>query len=229
MLFIVGCLVVYALALSVGGPLEHLLQRIEIWQNPYDYFNGGCQLPNGHVVKQFAESHATPIADCAKLGGHYADGTQLVDGMFAMGQGGVLGSGLGQGQPYLTPLSFSDEIVTSLGEELGLTGLMAILLVYALLVQRGFKIAITCRDAFSKLFAGGISFVFALQVFVIVGGVSRLIPFAGITTPFMSQGGSSLLANWILIAILVRLSDQARRPAPQAIQDEGMTQIVSLR
>jgi cell division protein FtsW (lipid II flippase) len=238
-LFVVGCLGVYFLALAVGGPLEHLLQRVEIWMDPYAYFDGGCQLPNGTVVRQWAENpqhlgvgpdgNFHPQAACTALKGHYSDSSQLVQGMFAFGQGGVLGTGLGQGQPYLTPLAFSDEIGASIGEELGLTGLMAILLVYALLVQRGFKIATGCRDAFSKLFAGGISFVFALQVFVIIGGVSRLIPFAGITTPFMAQGGSSLLANWILIAILIRLSDQARRPAPQAIQDEGMTQIVSLR
>jgi cell division protein FtsW (lipid II flippase) len=228
-LFVVGSLGVYFLALTVGGPLEHLLQRVEIWLDPFSYFNGGCKLPDGTVIKQFAESNPHPIAACTAKGGHYSDSSQLVQGLFAFGQGGVLGTGLGQGQPFITPLSFSDEIGASLGEELGLTGMMAILLVYALLVQRGFKIATGCRDTFSKLFAGGISFVFALQVFVIIGGISRLIPFAGITTPFMAQGGSSLLANWILIAILVRLSDQARRPAPQSIQDEGMTQIVSLR
>jgi cell division protein FtsW (lipid II flippase) len=152
-----------------------------------------------------------------------------MQGLFAMGQGGVLGTGLGQGQPYITPLAFSDEIFTSLGEELGLAGLMAILLVYALIVQRGMKTALAARDPFAKLFAGGVSFVFALQVFAIVGGVTRLIPFTGLTTPFMAQGGSSLLANWILIAMLIRLSDQARRPAPQSIQDEGLTQVVSTR
>ena len=229
-LFAVGCVGIYLLAKAMsGGPLEHLLQRVEIWLDPQAYFNGGCKLANGQVLSQFADAHPkTPIGDCAKLGGRYSDSSQLMQGLFAMGQGGVLGTGLGQGQPFITPLAFSDEIVTSLGEELGLTGLMAILAVYMLLIQRGFKTALACRDAYSKLFAGGVSFVFALQIFVIVGGVSKLIPFAGITTPFMAQGGSSLLANWILIAILVRLSDQARRPAPQSIQDEGLTQVVQL-
>jgi cell division protein FtsW (lipid II flippase) len=145
-----------------------------------------------------------------------------------LGQGGLLGTGLGQGQPYLNDLAFSDEIFNSMGEEIGLTGLMALLVVYGLLIERGMKIAIQTRDEFSKLFAGGTSFVFALQIFAIVGGVTKLIPFTGLTTPFLTQGGSSLLANWILIAILCRLSDQARRPAPVAIQDEGMTQIVNL-
>jgi cell division protein FtsW (lipid II flippase) len=144
-----------------------------------------------------------------------------------MGQGGVLGTGLGQGEPWRTPLSYSDFIFTSFGEELGLTGLMVILLAYGLIVQRGMKAAVATKDNFSKLFAGGVSFVFALQVFVIVGGVTRLIPLTGLTTPFLAQGGSSLLANWILIAILIRISDNARRPAPQPIQDEGMTQVVS--
>ena len=226
LLFVGGALLLYAGAQVVGGPLAHITQRVEIWLNPEPYFNGGCSL-NGHVFNR--DNNPASYASCIKAGGSYSDSAQLMQGLFAMGQGGVLGSGLGQGQPYLTPLAYSDEIFTSLGEELGLTGLMCILLVYALLVQRGFKASIAARDSFSKLFAGGISFVFALQVFVIVGGVTRLIPFTGLTTPFMAQGGSSLLANWILIAILIRLSDQARRPAPQAIQDEGMTQIVSTR
>jgi cell division protein FtsW (lipid II flippase) len=151
---------------------------------------------------------------------------QLVQGLYGLGFGGVLGRGLGQGQPYNTPLVQNDLIITAFGEELGLTGLMALLLIYGLIVQRGLRAAIAARDPFSKLLAGGLSFVVALQVFVIVGGVTRLIPLTGITTPFLSQGGSSLIASWMGIALLMRISDTARRPAPQPIQDEGMTQVV---
>jgi cell division protein FtsW (lipid II flippase) len=151
---------------------------------------------------------------------------QLVQGLEGMGYGGIFGSGLGHGQPFWTPLVQSDFIITAFGEELGLTGLMAMLLIFGLLVERGLRAAIAVKDPFAKLLAGGLSFVLALQVFVIVGGVTRLIPLTGITTPFLSQGGSSLVASWALIAVLMRVSDTARRPAPQPIQDEGMTQVV---
>ena len=153
-------------------------------------------------------------------------GFQTAQGLYGLGFGGVLGRGLGQGQPYNTPLVQSDFIITAFGEELGLTGVMALLLIYGLIVQRGLRAAIAVRDPFSKLLAGGLAFVIALQVFVIVGGVTRLIPLTGITTPFLSQGGSSLIASWMGIALLMRISDTARRPAPQPIQDEGMTQVV---
>ena len=156
----------------------------------------------------------------------YGISYQLVQGLYGMGFGGVLGTGLGNGQPYWTPLVQSDFIITAFGEELGLTGLMAILLIYGLIVQRGMRAAVAVRDPFSKLRAGGRAFVLALQVFVIVGGVTRLIPLTGITTPFLSQGGSSLVASWMLIALLMRISDTARRPAPQPIQEEGLTQVV---
>jgi cell division protein FtsW (lipid II flippase) len=106
---------------------------------------------------------------------------------------------------------------------------MALLLLYGLFVQRGLRTALLAKDEYSKLLASGLAFMFALQVFVIVGGVTRLIPLTGITTPFLSQGGSSLVASWLLVAVLARLSDAARRPAPKPIQDEGMTQVVSLR
>ncbi len=161
------------------------------------------------------------------------DGTQPsyqpVQGLYGMAAGGLLGRGLGNGQPYFTPLVQSDFIFTAFGEELGLAGAMALLLIYGLLVQRGLRTALMIKDPYSKLLAGGLSFMLALQVFVIVGGVTRLIPMTGITTPLLSQGGSSLIASWILIAVLVRLSDTARRPPPRPIQEEGLTQVVSLK
>lgn len=153
-------------------------------------------------------------------------GYQLVVGMEGMAFGGILGTGLGHGQPFLTPLVQSDFIITAFGEELGLTGLMALLLIFGLLVARGLRAAIAVRDPFAKLLAGGLSFVLALQVFIIVGGVTQLIPLTGITTPFLSQGGSALVSSWIVVALLMRISDTARRPPPQPIQDEGMTQVV---
>ena len=205
----------------VAPAVPHVAQRINTWLDPKPYFDGGCKVGD-KIINRIGT-----IAHCHQMGGQYiADSGQLMRGLFSMGQGGVLGTGLGQGEPWQTPLSYSDFIFTSFGEELGLTGVMVILLVYALIVQRGMKAAVATKDNFSKLFAGGVSFVFALQVFVIVGGVTRLIPLTGLTTPFLAQGGSSLLANWILIGILIRISDAARRPAPQPIQDEGMTQVV---
>jgi cell division protein FtsW (lipid II flippase) len=154
---------------------------------------------------------------------------QLVQGLYGMASGGLLGKGLGGGQPYITPLVQSDLVVSAFGEELGLAGLMAILLIYGLIVQRGLRTAMLVKDPFSKLLAGGLSFMLALHVFVIVGGVTRLIPLTGITTPFLSQGGSSLVGSWILIALLARLSDTARRPPPRSIQEEGLTQVVTLK
>jgi len=156
------------------------------------------------------------------FGGSY----QLMQGLFGIGSGGILGTGLGRGHPELIPLSFSDFIFPAVGEELGITGLMALLMVYMLIVERGLRTALGARDPFSKLLAGGLSFILAWQVFIIVGGVTRLIPLTGLVTPFMSAGGSALLANWMLIAMLVRMSDAARRPPPQAIQNEGETQVM---
>jgi cell division protein FtsW (lipid II flippase) len=180
-----------------------------------------------HVGQRFTGwLHAfDPAIVNAKIGGSY----QLVQGLYGLGNGGLLGKGLGNGEPYWTPLVQSDLIFTGIGEEIGLAGLMALLVMYALIVQRGLRTALLVKDPFSKLLAGGLSFMLALQVFVIVGGVTRLIPLTGITTPFMSQGGSSLIANWAVIGILARLSDTARRPAPRPIQDEGLTQVVSLK
>ncbi|MGI8614691.1 MAG: FtsW/RodA/SpoVE family cell cycle protein [Nocardioidaceae bacterium] len=156
---------------------------------------------------------------------------QIIQGMYGMAYGGLLGRGLGQGDPAMTPFSYSDFIAASLGEELGLAGLMAILMIYALIVERGLRTALVCRDAFGKLVAAGLAVSFALQVFVVVGGVTRLIPLTGLTTPFLSYGGSSLVANWAIIALLLRISDQSRRPAPEVrpVAADDATQVVKLR
>ncbi len=109
---------------------------------------------------------------------------------------------------------------------------MAIVLMYGLIVERSLRTALLCRDGFGKLMATGLGVVFALQVFVVIGGVTRLIPLTGLTTPFLSAGGSSLIANWVIIALLLRISDQARRPPPEMLandDDADKTQVVSLR
>lgn len=195
--------IVIGLALFMGGAtvawmlFSHIQLRVNIWLNAFD-----------EDLRQ-GDSH------------------QLVQGLYAFGEGGLLGTGLGGGAPDQIFAADSDFILVSFGEELGLTGLMAMLLVIFLLVERGLRIALASRELFIKMVATGIAFSIAFQVFVVLGGVTRLIPLTGMTTPFLSAGGSSLMASWILIGILLRLSDNARKPAPVAIQNEGMTQVIS--
>lgn len=139
---------------------------------------------------------------------------QIVSGLFGMASGGLMGTGWGEGYPQLTYSANADMIMASLAEELGLTGILAILLLYVVLVQRGLRAALGVRDGFGKLLGTGLAFILALQCFVVVGGATRVIPLSGLTMPFLAAGGSSLLANWIILALLLRLSDGARRPGP---------------
>nr|WP_240037036.1 FtsW/RodA/SpoVE family cell cycle protein [Leifsonia flava] len=147
-------------------------------------------------------------------GGSY----QLVQGLFGLAHGGLIGTGLGQGRPDLTPVPQSDYIIASLGEELGLAGLFAIFALYLLYVSRGFRVGFAGQDDFGKLLGVGLSFVIALQCFIVIGGVTRVIPLTGLTTPFLAAGGSSLIANWIITAILLRLSDTVRNQ-PRLVVD----------
>ncbi|HWS58740.1 MAG TPA: FtsW/RodA/SpoVE family cell cycle protein [Actinotalea sp.] len=183
---VIGVLLFVGGAFAAARAFSHVGARFEAWLNAFD-----------NEVFQ------------ASPGGS----GQLVRGLFGMASGGLFGTGLGRGRPDLVPFAESDFIVASIGEELGLTGLLAVLMVYLILAQRGMRTAIGVRDGFGKLFAGGMAFVLAFQCFVVVGGVTRLIPLTGLTMPFLAYGGSSLLANWIIVALLLRISDSARRPA----------------
>jgi len=150
-------------------------------------------------------------------GGSY----QLVQGLFGLADGGLIGTGLGRGSPEITPLAESDYIIAALGEELGLIGIFAILAMYLLFVSRGFRIGFAGQDDFGRLLGVGLAFVIALQVFVVIGGVTRVIPLTGLTTPFLAAGGSSLVANWIIAALLLRLSDTVRHQ-PQLVVEPSI-------
>ncbi|MBP2403892.1 FtsW/RodA/SpoVE family cell cycle protein [Streptomyces syringium] len=196
--------IVFGLLMSAGGAVfvntfePHVQQRVDAWLHPFDAFKDGSS-------------------------------DQIAQALMAFGSGGVFGTGWGQGHSDLIGFAAnSDFILATVGEELGLAGVMAILLIYGLIVERGLRTALAARDPFGKLLACGLSAAFGIQVFVVAGGVMGLIPLTGMTMPFMAQGGSSVLANWALVAILVKISDTARRPAPAPAPspDAEMTQVV---
>ncbi|BBB01509.1 putative cell division membrane protein [Actinacidiphila reveromycinica] len=186
-----GLLMAAAGAAGVGSFEPHVRQRVRAWLHPMgEYLKGRQGLP-GHSE-------------------------QSMQALWAFGSGGLAGTGLGRGDSDLIGFAAnSDFILATVGEELGMAGLVAVLLLYALVVERGMRTALATRDPFGKLLAGGLSAAFALQVFVVAGGVLGLIPLTGMTLPFVAYGGSSVAANWALVGILVRISDTARRPVPR--------------
>ena len=142
---------------------------------------------------------------------------QINAGLFGLANGGIAGAGLGEGRPNVVPFAEPDFLFPARAEGLGLVGAFALLLLYLLLVERAFRAAVGISDGFGTLLAAGLGFVVALQVFVVIGGVTRVIPLTGLTLPFLAAGGSSLVCNWIIAGILVRLSDAARRPAARQV------------
>jgi cell division protein FtsW (lipid II flippase) len=145
-----------------------------------------------------------------------SSGYQILQSIFAQADGGLFGKGFGQGLAALLPAAQTDTIYSLIVNELGLFGACAVILIYLLIAARGFKIALLADDGFSKLLATGLTAVFAIQAFVIIGGVSRVIPLTGVTLPFISYGGSSIVANFVLLALLLLISDRARREATAA-------------
>ncbi len=141
-------------------------------------------------------------------------GIQPVQGWYALGSGGIAGTGLGLGQPWQVPLASTDYMFTSIGEELGLVGSIGVIALFMLFVGGAYRIAVDTVRPFTKLFAAGIATIIGLQTFLIIGGVTRVIPLTGISLPFVSYGGSSLVANFALLAILLRISDESARPEP---------------
>ena len=193
-----GLLMSSAGAVGVASFEPHVQQRVQAWLHPFS-------------DKVMAQSD------------------QVAQSLMSFGSGGVLGTGLGQGNSDLIGFAAnSDFVFATFGEELGLAGVMAVLLLYGLIVERGVRTALAARDPFGKLLAVGLSSAFAIQVFVVGGGVMGLIPLSGMTMPFVAYGGSSVIANWALIGILIRISDTARRPAPAPAPspDAEMTQVV---
>lgn len=165
------------------------------------------------TIGRIAPHVATRVSSWLDPFSDYERNYQVITAQYGIAWGGLFGRGWGLGRPGLTPVASSDFISAAVAEELGLVGLLAVVVIYLLLVSRGLRVALTSTVVFGKLLAAGFSFVLALQVFAIIGGVTRLLPLTGLTTPFMSQGGSSLIANWVIVAILLLISHQARRPA----------------
>lgn len=140
-------------------------------------------------------------------------GNQPANALIGLSWGGITGTGLGYGHPELVPVAHSDYILAAIGEELGFVGIAAVLCLFAVFITRGFRTAMQARDSYGKLLASGLALTIVIQIFVVAGGVSSMLPMTGLTTPFMSAGGSSVMANYILLGLLLRISNSANRPA----------------
>ena len=201
-------------------------------QRPGWAFLGGLLFVAGGIGAYFFAGHVrVRVSAWLDPFSNYDQNLQIISAQFGYASGGLLGTGMGLGRPGLTPLAKSDFIAAAIGEELGVAGLMAIILIYGLLIERGLRAALAAREPFGKLLAAGLSFVFAVQVFAIIGGVTRLLPLTGLTTPFMSQGGSSMVSNWVIIGLLLVISHQVRKPAAVAEDvawDQDKTQVIHL-
>ena len=201
-----GLYVVAGLALFVGGAavlynaLQHVQDRVTIWLHPWTDRPVYCALNGKLELRQ----------DCASY--------QLVKSLYSIANGGFGGTGLGEGTftsvdgTQLIPYLRTDFIFSAIAQELGLLGAAALLLVFMVFVARGMRVALQAQDGFSKLLAAGLTFGFALQTFIIVGGVLRVVPLTGITLPFVSYGGTSVVSNFLLLALLLLVSDRANRP-----------------
>jgi cell division protein FtsW (lipid II flippase) len=152
---------------------------------------------------------------------HQGQGYQLVQSLYAFGSGGFQGTGLGLGRPDVIPVATTDFIFAAIGEELGLLGTVAVVIGFMLLVGSAFRIAVQSQRPFSKLFAAGLGTILGVQTFVIVGGVTRVIPLTGVTLPFVSYGGSSLVANFVILALLLRISDENAAEAEVAAERDA--------
>ncbi|WP_276910355.1 FtsW/RodA/SpoVE family cell cycle protein [Corynebacterium riegelii] len=157
-------------------------------------------------IQQRVANFLDPLANFETIG------YQPSQALFGLSWGGLTGTGLGYGHPGMIPVAESDYILAALGEELGLVGLGAVLCLFAVFISRGYRSALQVRDTYGKLLAAGLATTIAIQIFVVAGGISAMLPMTGLTTPFMSAGGSSVMANYILLGLLLRVSNAANRP-----------------
>ncbi|SDS68650.1 FtsW/RodA/SpoVE family cell cycle protein [Corynebacterium timonense] len=168
----------------------------------------------GWAVYQVSDKIQERVSNFIDPLAHYdTSGYQPAQALFGLSWGGVTGTGLGYGHPDMVPVAHSDYILAALGEELGFAGLAAVIILFALFTTRGFRAALQVRDTFGKLLAAGLATTIVIQIFVVAGGVSSLLPMTGLTTPFMSAGGSAIMANYILLGLLLRISNGANRPS----------------